>query len=130
MGAGRVSQRRCLIAGGRHGRSRMPDYRRAIGSIESGNDYSQVGPSADKDGHRAYGRYQVMDYNIGPWTEEALGRRMSSQEFLASPEAQDVVFDHVFGVYVEKYGPQGAAQAWFGGAGSGGSGGGGAGGLG
>ena len=80
----------------------MPDYRRAIGSIESGNNYSQVGPSADKDGHRAYGRYQVMDYNIGPWTERALGRRLTPREFLADPRAQDAVFDTVFGGYVQR----------------------------
>lgn len=101
-------------------------YGGAISSIESGGDYGEVGPPADAEGHRAYGKYQVMDYNIGPWTEQVLGRAMTPQEFLASPEAQDAVFDGIFGGYVQQYGPDGAAQAWFGGPGSVGQGGAGA----
>jgi hypothetical protein len=55
-----------------------------------------------------------MDFNIGPWTEKYLGRRMTPEEFLASPEAQDKVFAGEFGSYVQKYGnPQDAASAWF-----------------
>src|SRR3990167_6633462 len=100
------------------------NYRDAIASIESGGNYGEVGPPADANGSRAYGRYQVMDYNVGPWTEQVLGRRMTPQEFLADQAAQDAVFDGIFGGYVERYGPQGAAQAWFGGPGSVGSGGG------
>lgn len=100
-------------------------YRDAIASIESegSGDYQAVGPVANESGDRAYGRYQIMGANVGPWTEQVLGRRMTPQEFLASPEAQDAVFDGIFGGYVRQYGPQGAAQAWFGGPGSVGSGG-------
>lgn len=91
------------------------DYANAIASIESAGsgDYAAVGPVTRK-GNRAYGRYQVMDFNIGPWTEKYLGRRMTPEEFLASPEAQDAVFAGEFGSYVQKYGnPQDAASAWF-----------------
>lgn len=91
------------------------DYANAIASIESAGsgDYAAVGPVTKK-GNRAYGRYQVMDFNIGPWTEKYLGRRMTPEEFLASPEAQDTVFAGEFGSYVQKYGnPQDAASAWF-----------------
>jgi hypothetical protein len=51
------------------------NYADAIASIESAGsgDYSAIGPDTGKG--RAYGRYQVMDFNIGPWTEKHLGRR-------------------------------------------------------
>jgi hypothetical protein len=91
------------------------DYANAIASIESAGsgDYAALGPVTRK-GNRAYGRYQVMDFNIGPWTEKYLGRRMTPEEFLASPEAQDAVFAGEFGSYVQRYGnPQDAASAWF-----------------
>lgn len=91
------------------------DYANAIASIESAGsgDYAALGPVTKK-GNRAYGRYQVMDFNIGPWTEKYLGRRMTPEEFLSSPEAQDKVFAGEFGSYVQRYGnPQDAASAWF-----------------
>jgi hypothetical protein len=90
-------------------------YAGAISSIESGSPegrYDLMGP-ATRTGDRAHGRYQVMGQNIGPWTKEALGRELTPQEFLANPEAQDAVFNTKFGKYVEKYGPEGAAKAWF-----------------
>lgn len=93
-------------------------YRDAIASIESAGsgDYNAVGPTHPKMG-RALGRYQVMEANIGPWSQAALGRAVSPDEFMADPKIQDAVFDHQFGQYVQKYGPEGAAQAWFGGPG-------------
>jgi hypothetical protein len=93
--------------------SGMEAYRGAITNIESGGRYDLLGPVANSSGDRAYGRYQVMGANVGPWTEEALGYRMTPQQFLADPAAQDAVFDHVFGGYVDRYGPEGAARAWF-----------------
>lgn len=91
-------------------------YRDAIASIESGGDYGAVGPTHSKMG-RALGKYQVMEANIGPWSREALGREVSPDEFLANPQIQDAVFDHKFQGYVRQFGPEGAAQAWFGGPG-------------
>ena len=93
-------------------------FRDAIAGIESAGsgDYAAVGP-VTKTGDRAYGRYQVMGANIPEWTKAALGRAMTPHEFAASPEAQDAVFDHRFGQYVQKYGPEGAAKAWFAGEG-------------
>jgi hypothetical protein len=90
-------------------------YSGAISSIESGGNYQAVGPQTGKG--RALGKYQVMDFNVGPWTQEALGRQMNPQEFLSSPDAQEAVFNHKFGGYVNKYGPEGAARAWFAGEG-------------
>lgn len=89
----------------------------AISGIESGGRYDAVGPDTGK-GQRAYGKYQVMDFNIGPWTQEVFGKPMTPQEFLANPQAQDAVFNHKFGQYVKQYGgPEQAARVWFGGPG-------------
>jgi hypothetical protein len=89
----------------------------AIGTTESGNNYRAVGPVAGADGDRAWGKYQVMGKNVGPWTQEILGRAYSPQEFLDDDKAQDAVFNSKFGNYAAKYGPEGAARAWFAGEG-------------
>ena len=100
----------------------MGAYRSAISAIESGGRYDALGP-VTRNGDRAYGKYQMMGNNIGPWSKDALGRSISASEFLANPSLQDQIFDHRFGGYVDKYGASGAAQAWFGGPGSVGKGG-------
>ena len=94
-------------------------YRDAIASIESAGsgDYAAVGATNAKLG-RPLGRYQIMEANIGPWSQEALGLKVTADEFLADPKLQDAIFDHKFGGYVQKYGPEGAAQAWLGGPGA------------
>lgn len=90
-------------------------WRMAISGIESGgskNPYGLVGPVTK--GDRAYGRYQVMGANIPQWTKQATGIAMTPREFLASPEAQDAVFDFKFGQYVRQTGnPADAAAMWF-----------------
>ncbi|YCI04039.1 tail length tape measure protein [Ensifer sp. D2-11] len=97
-------------------------YAKAIQAIESGGNYGALGP-VTRNGDRAYGAYQVMGNNIAPWSEAALGRRLSASEFLGDKSAQDAIFNHRFGGYAQKYGASGAAQAWFGGPGSVGKGG-------
>jgi hypothetical protein len=94
----------------------MTGFDDAIASIESGGRYDLLGPLT-RAGDRAYGKYQVMGANVGPWTKEVLGQSLTPEEFLASPEAQDAVFNAKFGNYVAKYGPEGAARAWFAGEG-------------
>lgn len=95
----------------------MEAYRNAIASVESGGRYDIVGPTHPKLG-RALGKYQVMEANVGPWTQKHLGKAMTAEEFLANPQAQDAVFDGEFGSYVQKFGdPAMAAQAWFAGPG-------------
>lgn len=89
-----------------------PSYGNAIAGIESGGRYGILGPLT-KNGDRAYGKYQVMGNNIGPWTEQHYGQRLSPQEYLANKDAQEAVFQGEFGKYVQKYGPEGAAKAWF-----------------
>ncbi len=88
----------------------------AIAGIESGGKYDILGP-VTRTGDRAYGKYQVMGNNIPEWSQAALGQPMTKEQFLASPQAQDAVFNHRFGQYTNKYGPEGAARAWFAGEG-------------
>lgn len=90
------------------------EWANAIASIESrgSGDYAAMGPDTGKG--RAYGRYQVMGFNIGPWTKKYLGVEMTPEQFLADPAAQDAVFNGEFGSYVQKYGnPADAASIWF-----------------
>lgn len=91
-------------------------YGGAISSIESGGRYDLLGPVTRK-GDRAYGRYQVMGENIGPWSAEVFGAPLTPEQFLQSPQAQDAIFAHKFGQYVQRHGPEGAARAWFAGEG-------------
>ncbi len=90
----------------------MPDFSSAISGIESGGNYGLLGPTT-KTGDRAYGKYQVMGENVGPWSKEILGVSLTPQQFLQNPQAQDAVFQAKFGQYAQKYGPEGAARAWF-----------------
>lgn len=91
----------------------MPAAKAAIANIESGGNYKALGPTTEK-GDRAYGKYQVMGANIPSWTKQALGVSMTPQEFLASPEAQERVFEDQFARNTAKYGsPQDAASVWF-----------------
>jgi hypothetical protein len=76
-------------------------YASAISNIESGGKYDSLGP-VTKTGDRAYGKYQVMGQNVGPWTQEVLGKAMTPEEFAANPQAQDAVFNAKFGNYVDK----------------------------
>lgn len=85
----------------------------AIAKIESSGNYGAVG-SPNSKGQRAYGKYQVMDFNIPTWTEEVLGKRMTPQEFLADRAAQDKVARVKLGQYESQYGsPEEAASRWF-----------------
>lgn len=88
-----------------------PRYGDAIAGIESGGNYGALGPLTR--GDRAFGKYQIMGANIPQWSQEALGQSLTPDQFLADPQAQDAVFQFKFGQYVNKYGPEGAAKAWF-----------------
>ncbi|MBB6299901.1 phage tail length tape measure family protein [Rhizobium leucaenae] len=91
----------------------MSAYASAIKSIESGGNYSALGPLM-KSGDRAYGAYQVMGSNIPSWTKAATGTAMTPSAFLSNPSAQDAVFNKNFGASVSKFGnPQDAASVWF-----------------
>lgn len=86
---------------------------KGIGQVESGHNYGITGP-ATRDGDRAYGAYQVMGKNIGPWSKEALGRELTPQEFLADPEAQHAIAKHKVSQYYNQYqNPDDVASMWF-----------------
>jgi len=97
----------------------MPAVLEAIAAVESrgSGDYAAVGPVVKKGmykGQRAYGRYQVMEGNIGPWTEAAIGRRLTVDEFMASPEVQDAVAAYQLQKSKDKFGTwEDAASVWF-----------------
>lgn len=86
-------------------------FYRAIAEQESGNRYNIMGPQL-KSG-RAYGKYQVMDFNIPSWTKKYYGRQLTPQQFLNSPEAQEAVARGVLSEYFNKYGARGAAAKWY-----------------
>lgn len=91
------------------------DPAQVIAGIESGGKYDALGPETK--GDRAYGKYQVMGANVPAWTKAHLGQEMTPEQFLQNPQAQDAVFKGQFGQYQNKYGPEGAAKAWFAGEG-------------
>jgi len=69
----------------------------AIGGHESGgrpDEYTvlneSLGPEVP-DSQRAIGKFQVMPYNIGPWTKTYLGYEMTPEQYRNSPEAQEKV---------------------------------------
>jgi hypothetical protein len=93
--------------------------RNALASIESAGsgDYKALGPWTDEsmaDRDRAYGRYQVMGKNIGPWGEQYLKQSgITPEMFMADPALQDKMVDAVMGDYVKQHGYRGASSKWF-----------------
>ena len=91
----------------------------ALSDVESkgSGGYKALGPIVKKGmykGQRAYGNYQVMKGNIGPWTEEYYGKRLTPEEFLNNPEAQDTVAENVILANWRKYGNiEDAVSVWF-----------------
>jgi hypothetical protein len=94
----------------------------AIAGVESGgrrDPYSARGPLITNPRNRYYnqralGRYQVMPGNLGQWLSEAGMADMTPDAFLADANAQDQLFRHRFGGYVNRYGNlDDAASMWF-----------------
>lgn len=91
----------------------LNSFKAAIAKQESGGRYNAVGPVTAK-GNRAYGKYQVMDFNIPSWTKEALGRSLSVQDFYNSPQAQEAVANYKFNQLYNQYGNWAdVASVWF-----------------
>ena len=85
----------------------------AISQFESGTNYSAVGPKT-KSGDRAYGRYQIMGFNIPSWSKQAIGRKVSLAEFKRTPEIQDAIALHKMGQYFTKHNNlDDVASLWF-----------------
>lgn len=84
----------------------------AITGQESGGNYSARNRSSG-----ALGRYQIMPGNIASWSREAIGRVVTPQQFLSNPKIQDAIAQYKLRQYVNRYGYEGAAAAWYGGPG-------------
>jgi len=85
--------------------------RNESGSCEG--NYTAIGPPTRKGG-RAYGKYQVMDFNIPSWTAETpeVGR-LTVEQFYNCPACQEKVFEYKFSQLAARCGgPAGAASAW------------------
>lgn len=82
---------------------------------ESGGNYGALGIwlNMDYGRDRAYGKYQVMGNNIPSWSQRYLGRRLTPQQYLNDPAAQDQIARGRLKEYYDKYGPRGAAAAWY-----------------
>ncbi len=89
----------------------------AISGQESGGNYG----ARNKDSG-AMGKYQIMPGNItgkkSGWDYEALGRDISTSQFMASPQLQESIAQYKLKSYYEKYGAAGAAVAWYAGPGA------------
>lgn len=83
---------------------------------ESGGNYGAIGQPTRFG--TAYGKYQVLDSNIPGWTKAYYGKSLTPSQFLANHAAQDAVARGKLKSYFNKYGPRGAAAAWYGGEGS------------
>lgn len=89
----------------------------AISERESGGKYSARNPDSG-----AMGKYQIMPGNIrgtrSGWDWEALGRDISTSQFMSNPQLQEAIARYKLQQYFNKYGPRGAAIAWYAGPGA------------
>lgn len=95
------------------GNTSLDSLMAAIRSKESSGRYGVVNPDSG-----AAGAYQMMPGNVTNWSRSVLGRSVSMNEFLKSPQIQDQIARYQLGQYLKKYGAAGAAVAWYGGEGS------------
>lgn len=89
---------------------------KAIGQQESSGRYNLRNPDSG-----AMGKYQIMPSNIEGnrgWDYEALGRNISTEDFMNNPQIQEQIAQYKLNQYYNKYGAQGAAAAWYGGPGA------------
>jgi hypothetical protein len=83
--------------GGAVGGVDLDRLRVAIIGKESGGSYRAVNPDS---GALGYG--QVMPSNLPSWSRAAIGREVSRQEFLDSPDIQIRVINHRLGLYLQE----------------------------
>ena len=85
----------------------------AIAEFESGGNYLAIGNPIPA-GNRAYGKYQIMDFNIPSWTNEVLGFAMTPDEFLNNSDAQDQVARTKIAQLIDRFGNvEDVASTWF-----------------
>lgn len=101
-----------VVGTGNYPKNQFGQFLQAIAGKESGGNYGAVNPDSG-----AMGKYQIMPANLAGsgrgWDYEALGRDISSQQFLSSPKLQEAIARHKLRQYYTQYGPAGAASAWY-----------------
>lgn len=91
----------------------------ALADVESrgSGGYSAVGDEVTKGmykGERALGKYQVMPSNVASWTKKHFGKKLTPEEFLNSPDAQEAVVQGELMSNFQKYGTiEDAISVWF-----------------
>lgn len=80
----------------------------AIAGQESGGNYNAINSRTG-----ASGKFQIMPGNIGPWSQQYLGKRISVSQFRSSPQLQEQLARAVLSDYFNKWGARGAASAWY-----------------
>lgn len=101
--------------GGSSSTSALDRLMAAIKKQESNGNYRATNPSG------ATGAYQILRSNFegaGGWDRDALGRDVNYNQFISDPSIQDAIARYQLGLYLQKYGPAGAAVAWYGGPGA------------
>ena len=88
-------------------------FMRGISIQESGGSYSAV-----NSGSGALGKYQVMPSNVAGWSRQVLGYSITPSQFLHSPQLQEKIVSGILHGYYNKWGPRGAAAAWYAGPGN------------
>jgi len=79
--------------------------------VESGGDYKALGKWTQ--GHRAIGKYQIMDNNIPVWTKEYLGTSYTVKQFINDPKTQDLLVGLILTDYLGNYDEKDVASIWF-----------------
>lgn len=65
-------------------------------------------------GDYALGKYQILASNIRPWSKEVLGKAITPQQFLASPQLQDQIATAKIDKMMQQYGDaKDVASVWF-----------------
>lgn len=105
-----------LLPNAKQGGQNFVQFLRAISGQESGGNYNARNSSSG-----AMGKYQIMPGNImglhRGWDYEALGRDVSTEQFMRSPQIQEAIAQYKLRSYYQKWGPAGAAIAWYAGPG-------------
>ena len=86
----------------------LDEFIYGIQAQESGGNYKAV-----NGGSGALGKYQIMPANVPSWSKKYMGTSWSPQQFLADPAKQDALAKAVLSDYYQKWGPRGAASAWY-----------------
>lgn len=86
----------------------LEQFLNAIAGQESGGNYRAVNGRTG-----ALGKYQILPSNVAPWSRRYLGYTISPSQFLNNPALQERLARAVLTDYFRRYGPRGAASAWY-----------------